>query len=180
MRQYGVYAITNTVTGERYIGSSVNVENRLKEHRSLLRHGYHRSPVLQAAWDRHGEATFTFGLMECFTDERTMRLAEQDYIRRLKPAYNTVNYDEDTGRVYLASCRTAPREPGHLPTSGNVVTVRSETYLGTNEAAAYVGRTPDTLARWAKQYGLHTRTLPLRGKTLFYSKSEIDDLILGL
>lgn len=34
----GVYQIFNTETNKRYIGSSIDVERRLKEHKKILKH----------------------------------------------------------------------------------------------------------------------------------------------
>ena len=33
----GIYKITNTKTGESYIGKSVNIEQRIKQHQNELR-----------------------------------------------------------------------------------------------------------------------------------------------
>lgn len=60
----GVYAIHNTITDWRYIGSSLDVERRWQEHRVLLRQGRHHNHALQAAWRRHGEDSFVFVLIE--------------------------------------------------------------------------------------------------------------------
>lgn len=58
-----VYAITNTVNGRRYIGSTTNYKQRWSEHRHLLRRATHHSFVLQRAWDKYGEAAFKFEVL---------------------------------------------------------------------------------------------------------------------
>lgn len=58
-----VYAITNTVNGHRYIGSTTNYQSRWSTHRSTLRRRVHHSFVLQKAWDKYGESAFTFELL---------------------------------------------------------------------------------------------------------------------
>lgn len=60
----GIYCIQNNITGKRYIGSSIDVKRRLSEHRSDLRSGKHANPYLQASFNSHGEAEFTFSLVE--------------------------------------------------------------------------------------------------------------------
>jgi group I intron endonuclease len=54
----GVYEIKNTVTGDRYVGSSVTIKSRLYDHQMRLRAGIHRNEILQDAWDRWGEHVF--------------------------------------------------------------------------------------------------------------------------
>lgn len=58
-----VYAITNTVTAKKYIGSTNNFARRLKEHRALLRNGGHPSLKLQHSWNVHGENSFDFDIL---------------------------------------------------------------------------------------------------------------------
>lgn len=59
-RLSGIYAITNTVNGKQYIGSAMNLQNRLQYHRWELRNQRHHSQKLQRAWNKYGEAAFTF------------------------------------------------------------------------------------------------------------------------
>jgi group I intron endonuclease len=54
----GVYAITNTVTGKSYVGSSVNVEARLNRHFSELGRGTHYNGKLQSSFNKHGVDVF--------------------------------------------------------------------------------------------------------------------------
>lgn len=66
----GIYAITNTKNGKRYIGSAVNIEKRWNEHRNALRRGHHHSGHLQAAWNKYGERVFVFGVVTaCDSDQ---------------------------------------------------------------------------------------------------------------
>lgn len=60
----GVYHIRNTVTGEVYIGSSVDIMGRLAHHRGYLTRGNHVNNRLQANWNEHGADAFDFGVTE--------------------------------------------------------------------------------------------------------------------
>jgi len=60
----GIYHIFNRVTGKRYIGSAVNINARWSVHRNNLRGKKHHSIHLQRAWDKHGEASFEFSVLE--------------------------------------------------------------------------------------------------------------------
>ena len=62
----GIYKITNLINGKGYVGQSVDVEYRIRVHKSSLRGGYHRSKHLQSAWNKYGEENFEFELIkEC-------------------------------------------------------------------------------------------------------------------
>lgn len=54
----GVYQIYNTVNGKRYIGSSIHIEQRFKEHLRNLRANKHVNAHLQSAWNKYGEHSF--------------------------------------------------------------------------------------------------------------------------
>lgn len=56
----GLYRIVCTVTGSTYIGSSVRIPYRLRQHRSDLRLGKHDNPKLQNAWNKYGADAFVF------------------------------------------------------------------------------------------------------------------------
>lgn len=84
----GVYIITNTVTGECYIGSSVNVEKRLTQHRYMLRLGRHHSRLLQSAWNQRIEDDFTFDILEIVPDLTQLVNTEQHYLDERQPIYN--------------------------------------------------------------------------------------------
>lgn len=68
----------NTINGKRYIGSSVDIFRRLKEHRKLLRAGKHHSTHLQFAWRKYGAAAFSMtillicGSVECVANEQNL------------------------------------------------------------------------------------------------------------
>lgn len=83
----GVYMIINIVNKHRYIGSSVNIRQRLQVHRSLLRHNHHENQHLQNAWNKYGENNFIFTVLDkCDKEERFDK--EQYYVNTLIPEYN--------------------------------------------------------------------------------------------
>lgn len=72
----GVYAITNLVSGRRYVGSSVDILDRTREHRALLVSGLHHCRYLQNSWNKHGPTKFVFSILErC--DNHSLLLREQ-------------------------------------------------------------------------------------------------------
>ena len=70
MNTSGIYVITNTLDGKAYVGSAINISNRLMHHKSHLRGGVHANVHLQRAWNKYGEHTFDFSILgECSTTE---------------------------------------------------------------------------------------------------------------
>ena len=78
----GVYSIACEANGKGYIGSSINVASRWKKHLYLLRKGNHINPLLQSSFNKYGESSFEFHLVEDLTGltEKEIRETEQTYL----------------------------------------------------------------------------------------------------
>jgi group I intron endonuclease len=86
----GVYSITNTENGKKYIGSSVNIHHRWRLHRWRLDRGEHHSPHLQSSWKKRGPKAFKFEvLLEC--DRDSLIKYEQEFIDRFNTTQNGYN-----------------------------------------------------------------------------------------
>lgn len=83
----GIYAITNTVNGNRYIGSSANISKRWSGHKKGLNNNNHHSGYLQNAWNKYGAENFEFSMLECCEIDHLLE-REQFYIDNESPAYN--------------------------------------------------------------------------------------------
>ena len=81
----GVYKITNTKTNKVYIGSSKNIYKRCYDHKYLLRHNKHHSTHLQESWNKYGEDSFTFEVIEEVQNADDLRIREQHYLDTEKP-----------------------------------------------------------------------------------------------
>lgn len=77
-----IYTITNSLTGKVYVGSSVDPKRRFYLHRRDLDRGCHHSPILQNAWNKYGEASFVFDVVEQVDDTNFMVAREQFWIWR--------------------------------------------------------------------------------------------------
>lgn len=85
-----VYQIVNVINCKRYVGSSVNVDERWKVHLRCLRKGIHVSSKLQRAWNKYGEDNFFFIILEyCDVSERNY--IEQYWINDLDSYHNGYN-----------------------------------------------------------------------------------------
>ncbi len=60
----GIYKISRIGTDDSYIGQSVYIEKRWREHRSSLIKGNHHCIYLQRAWNKYGGASFLFEIIE--------------------------------------------------------------------------------------------------------------------
>lgn len=59
----GVYTITNTKNGKKYVGQSLDILQRWRQHRHRLDEGTHLNAHLQAAWKLHGADAFLFQVL---------------------------------------------------------------------------------------------------------------------
>lgn len=83
----GIYQITNQMNGKRYIGSTVNLLHRQRQHINSLRRQRHCNPHLQAAFDKYGEEAFAFSTLE-EAKSGILIEREQYYLNTLRPEYN--------------------------------------------------------------------------------------------
>ena len=64
MVKCGIYKITNTINKKIYIGSSVNILNRVRQHKYKLKAGIHCNNYLQASFNKYGKDSFLFEIIE--------------------------------------------------------------------------------------------------------------------
>ncbi len=60
----GIYRIVCTITTKFYIGSAINLRDRCQRHFWALRQNKHENQHLQRAWNKYGEQSFTFEVIE--------------------------------------------------------------------------------------------------------------------
>lgn len=101
----GIYAIHNKKNNKYYIGSSVNIENRMKSHRSNLERKRGLNKKIEQDLLRSGNiCDFEFIVLETFEDqeitETQLRNRELDYIKQYD-AYNGYNTENPLINRYL-------------------------------------------------------------------------------
>lgn len=89
----GIYMIKNTVNNKVYIGSSVNLNRRIKKHFYEIKKKFHHNKHLEKAVHKYGVENFEIYLLEVFdiiTDNK-LRKIEESFIEKYdsyKKGYN--------------------------------------------------------------------------------------------
>jgi group I intron endonuclease len=78
--QQAVYKIINAANGKFYVGSTTNTRERFRTHRNKLRRGAHHCLYLQAAWNKYGEKSFIFYIVESIPDGEDLQAAEDKWL----------------------------------------------------------------------------------------------------
>ena len=90
MKISGIYRITNTITGDFYIGSSKDVKRRWREHKRQSRLKQHPNNPLYQDMRKYGVDKFELEILEEVEIEKLKEM-EQQFIETLKPTYNDRN-----------------------------------------------------------------------------------------
>ena len=81
--QYVVYVIRNNKNNKVYVGSTVNSERRKRQHLNELRRNRHGNPHLQSSWNKYGQDSFSYEIVERCGDRELLREIELEHIKRL-------------------------------------------------------------------------------------------------
>ena len=87
----GIYKITNTITGDFYIGSSKNVKQRLAQHKCPSRWKQCKNNPMYQDMQKYGVDKFVFEVLEVVevVEPEKLKEMEQRFIETLKPTYNS-------------------------------------------------------------------------------------------
>ena len=86
----GVYKITNTITGNFYIGSSKDVKRRWKSHKWPSKWNKYPNNSMYLDMQKYGVENFVFEILEEVEIDK-LKETEQQFIEMLKPTYNSCN-----------------------------------------------------------------------------------------
>jgi group I intron endonuclease len=76
----GLYAIVHIPTNKAYVGSSLNIKRRIKEHKTQLKYNKHHCTYLQNAWNKYGETQFEFKIPTVVETIEEARELEQAFL----------------------------------------------------------------------------------------------------
>jgi group I intron endonuclease len=90
-----IYQIRNTVDNKIYVGSALYWKARISTHTGALNTGRHKNSYLQRAWDKYGQNSFAFEVLEILSDrsQENIREREQYWLDTLKPYDRSVGYN---------------------------------------------------------------------------------------
>lgn len=91
----GIYIIVCLVNGRVYIGQSKHIQKRWLEHKEELQKGSHCNNHLQNAWNKYGEKSFVFSVLELCENSRLVEREQYwiDYYGGIN-SKNTYNFRE--------------------------------------------------------------------------------------
>ena len=84
-----VYKITNTITGDFYIGSSKNIKQRWVNHKKPSTWKRFPNNPMYIDMQKYGVDKFEFQILEEVEIEK-LKETEQQFIETLKPTYNSI------------------------------------------------------------------------------------------
>ena len=90
MKISAVYKITNTITGDFYIGSSNDVKRRWKSHKWPSKWNKYPNNSMYLDMQKYGVENFVFEILEEVEIDK-LKETEQQFIEMLKPTYNSCN-----------------------------------------------------------------------------------------
>ena len=90
MKISAVYKITNTITGDFYVGSSKNVKQRWANHKSPSIWKQHPNNPMYLDMKKFGADKFSFEIL-AEVEIDSLKETEQRFIEILKPIYNSYN-----------------------------------------------------------------------------------------
>ena len=105
MKICAVYKITNTITGDFYIGSSKNVKERWACHKCKSTWKQHPNNPMYKDMEKYGLNNFEFEIL-AEVEGWKLKEMEQQFIEILKPTYNQMNakgWDTERYKEYKKS-----------------------------------------------------------------------------
>lgn len=132
MQQSGIYKII-CINNKFYIGSSVNIGGRLKDHVRLLKRNKHQNKYLQNSWNKYGEKNFRFEIIENIYDANQLLIREKWWI------HNTNCYNIKIG----FNISKDPCSPG----SGRFIDLTGQKFNRLTPLE-YVGKTKNGKSKW--------------------------------
>lgn len=99
----GIYSIKNLFNNKQYIGSSLDLNRRIKKHLNDLRKKKHDNEYLQRSFNKYGESQFEIYIIEQCEESELTEL-ENTWMKHYK----------STNRKYGFNLAEDPRHPGRL------------------------------------------------------------------
>jgi group I intron endonuclease len=155
----GIYTITNLVDNKIYVGQTNNFYHRWAVHISHLKHNKHSSTYLQNAWNKYGEESFKFEILEeCSID---LLFSLEHYWCNLLQTHNS-NYGYNTEKTHPY------RKKFYSPMLGKKLSQEHKNKIGN----AHKGRKASDETRKKQSLARLGKTAPTKG--IKFSKERCD------
>lgn len=92
----GIYFIKNIVTDKVYIGSSRDIQKRIRSHKACLDKNKHHSKKLQKSYNKYGKNFFIFEILE-ICDVQDLERIEKEWITYFDSYKNGYNSTDEVG-----------------------------------------------------------------------------------
>lgn len=136
----GVYIIKNILNNKTYVGSSLCVRRRLKDHLRKLLHDKHGNKHLQSAFNKYGQTSFQFAILEyCEPVKDTILFIEQKYLD-LNPEYNNAKCAKNNAGWHhtkesiakIVKNRIGKPRPVNIKNPSPAVKIKNSNYINKN------------------------------------------------
>ena len=94
----GIYCIENTLNQNKYIGLSIQIEERWRNHKRLLKRGIHENAHLQNAYNKYGDVFKFYVIEECKQEQLNER--EQYWISFYDTKSHGYNESDGGGGIF--------------------------------------------------------------------------------
>jgi group I intron endonuclease len=175
----GIYKIVNKIDGKYYVGKASDFKNRWAVHKFGLKRNIHSNIHLQRAWNKYGQDSFEFYIVEYITPiMEELKLAEQRYLNIAKTdSLNVYNMSFVSGINNGMLGRTASPETrqkmkfAHKGTRGLKHSIETKLKIGIASKGRYFS--PETRLKMSKlakdrlsECDYIIKRLPKCGKTI--------------
>lgn len=157
----GIYCILCTANGKRYVGQSRNVQRRLQDHLSNLRHGKHYNAHLQAAVQKYGIESFeTFVLERC--EEGMLDIRERAWISYYHCTNPEFGFNRESGGN--AQKQISEETRARIGEARRKRQISDETRARVSKTMRQKWATPETRAKMLKNHHGRPHTPEARAK----------------
>ena len=80
----GVYKILNIINLKYYIGYSINIDKRFKQHKKALENNKHLNILLQRSYNKYGIENFKFDFIHIYKTVYEAKKKELEYLENIE------------------------------------------------------------------------------------------------
>ena len=142
----GIYCIENRVNHKKYVGQSINIFKRWKQHTWELNKEKHHNSHLQNAWNKYGYNKFSFYILE-ICDRKSLNEREKFWVSKLD-TFGSHGYNQNSGgdnaeisdetKLKLSLCRCGEKSPNNKYSQWDAETAIA--YIGFRIPQGYIAK----------------------------------------